>query len=442
MDPIAFARDTTPLPAAALHQARRCLLDLGGVGWGGAGLPMARIARDHAAGDLPGAVPLAFDTRMASPMGAALAAGMTIDALDGHDGFNPAKGHCGCGLLAGLIAVAPDDLPGAALLDLLARGYELASRLAIVQHASCPDYHTSGSWVAPALALLAGRIAGLDRDAMAHAAGIAEYHGPRSQMMRCIDHPTMVKDGSGQGAMVGVQAALLAARGFTGAPARTLTGAAWADLGRRWMIAEQYFKPYPVCRWAQPPVEAVLSLRADLRGPVTEIVIETFHESTRLATCHPATPEEAQYSTAFPVAIALARGGIGPADLHGAALHDPEVRRLAACLRFEESAEANALFPGTRIARARITAGGRNHVSDWHRPRWDAEAPPSDAELRAKFDAFTDGILPPARQRAVAATLWDPADARAVRDALRPALSASDRGDHSPSPSSTASSSA
>ena len=27
--------------------------------------------------------------------------------------------------------------------------------------------------------------------------GIAEYHGPRSQMMRCIDHPTMLKDGAG-----------------------------------------------------------------------------------------------------------------------------------------------------------------------------------------------------------------------------------------------------
>lgn len=31
--------------------------------------------------------------------------------------------------------------------------------------------------------------------------------------MRCIDHPTMVKDGSGWGAMAGVSAALLAADG-------------------------------------------------------------------------------------------------------------------------------------------------------------------------------------------------------------------------------------
>ena len=33
-----------------------------------------------------------FDGRTASAQGAALAAGMTIDSLDGHDGFNMAKG--------------------------------------------------------------------------------------------------------------------------------------------------------------------------------------------------------------------------------------------------------------------------------------------------------------------------------------------------------------
>ena len=47
----------------------------------------------------------------------------------------------------------------------------------------------------------------------------------RGQMMRCIDHPTMLKDGSGWGAMCGVSAAYLAADGFTGAPAVTVEDA-------------------------------------------------------------------------------------------------------------------------------------------------------------------------------------------------------------------------
>lgn len=50
--------------------------------------------------------------------------------------------------------------------------------------------------------------------------------------------------------MAGTSAVLLAQAGFTGAPAITVEQAPeyWADLGQRWLILEQYFKPYPVCR--------------------------------------------------------------------------------------------------------------------------------------------------------------------------------------------------
>jgi 2-methylcitrate dehydratase PrpD len=80
----------------------------------------------------------------------------------------------------------------------------------------------------------------LDRAQTREAIGIAEYHGPRGQMMRLVDQPTMVKDGSGWGTMAGVSAAYLAAEGFTGAPAVTVEGddAAdlWDDLGQTWRI--------------------------------------------------------------------------------------------------------------------------------------------------------------------------------------------------------------
>jgi 2-methylcitrate dehydratase PrpD len=84
---------------------------------------------------------------------------------------------------------------GKEFLLCLTLGYELACRTALAQHASVPDYHTSGAWVAVAVAGMAARLMRLDPAQTAHAMGIAEYHGPRSQMMRCIDHPTMLKDG-------------------------------------------------------------------------------------------------------------------------------------------------------------------------------------------------------------------------------------------------------
>lgn len=324
------------LPAAVRSQAKLCLLDLLGVGIGGSTTRLSKIICDHAVAEFGGGVPILFDARTASASGAALAGGMTIDALDAHDGWNPAKGHAGCGLLPGLLALAhvagEDD--GREILTCLALGYEYACRLAAALHGSVPDYHTSGAWVAVAVAGLGARLLKLGPDQTRHALGIAEYHGPRSQMMRCIDQPTMLKDGSGWGAMAGVSAALMAAKGFTGAPAITVeTGPkVWNDLGTRWLILEQYFKPYPVCRWAQGPVEAVLALKCAhglAARDIERIEITSFHEATRLAVNAPQTTEEAQYSTSFPCAIALVRDGITPADVNDAALSDPEILRLS-----------------------------------------------------------------------------------------------------------------
>ncbi len=190
------------------HQARRCLLDTLGVAAGGHGTRLSAIIRDHAALDMPGPAPMLFDSRSSSLSGAAMAAGMMIDSLDGHDGFNPAKGHIGAPLLPALLGFGHlASVSGKEFLVALVAGYELGSRVAIAQHASCPDYHTSGSWGAVAVAAAGSRLMGLDPDTMRHALGIAEYHGPRSQMMRCIDAPTMVKDGAGWGSHV---------RGFSG----------------------------------------------------------------------------------------------------------------------------------------------------------------------------------------------------------------------------------
>lgn len=411
MNPLRYIHRLTwaDLPADIRTQAELCLLDLLGVAIGGSTTRLSRIIRDHAAGQFAGAHPMLLDGRPASAAGLALAAGMTIDSLDGHDGYNPAKGHVGCGLFPAALALALEagQTDGAKFLATITMGYELGSRLGPALHASVPDYHTSGAWVAVAAAATGARLLGLDADQTAHALGIAEYHGPRSQMMRCIDHPTMLKDGSGWGAMAGVSAALLAQAGFTGAPALTLATPPdiWADLGSRWLIAEQYFKPYPVCRWAQSPIEAALALRAqhDLRSTdIAAIEVASFHEATRLATNAPETTEEAQYSTSFPTAVALVRGAVRPEDITDDALQDPEILRLSRAMTMIEDAEANAAFPHKRLGRVTLTLrDGTRLKSPLVTPKWDAEAPPTEAELRAKFHAFADPVIGEPRARAI-----------------------------------------
>ena len=200
--------DANTIPEEMLGLCRKWLLDLLGVAAGATDTRMSRIMRDHVAEHFaPGQrkVPMLFDGRLASPGGAALAGGITIDALDAHDGHKLTKGHVGCGVLPALLSFTQGEKlnDDRAFLASLVLGYEIGTRAGIALHRTACDYHTSGAWIAIAAAALGARSMGLDAAQTREAMGIAEYHGPRSQMMRVVDQPTMVKDGSGWGAMAG-----------------------------------------------------------------------------------------------------------------------------------------------------------------------------------------------------------------------------------------------
>lgn len=394
------------IPASSQHMARRCLLDLLGVAASGTQTRLSRIVRDYAQGQFGSngsGARLLFDKGSCSATGAALANGMTIDAIDAHDGFKPVKGHAGCGVLPALLAfheqVNGQDVSEAELLTGLVMGYEIACRAGFALHHSVSDYHTSGAWVALAAAAIGARILKLDREQTAHALGIAEYHGPRSQMMRCIDHPTMVKDGSGWGSMAGVSAALLAQSGFTGAPAITITEQVepWQDLASNWLINQQYFKPFPVCRWAQSAAIAALSLQRQYRfdpGEIEAVSIGSFHESVRLATALPDTTEEAQYSLPFPVAAALIHNKITVEEIDGAGLQDERVRTLSRSISLYEVDGYNAEFPQRRISEVKITLkDGRTLDSGPTEASGDPEIPLTDADINDKFMLFATPAL-------------------------------------------------
>lgn len=418
---IEFIHDTTwdDLPAEARLFARRCLLDTVGTGIAARQTELSRIIFDFAALAFGGrGAHLWLDGREVSPVGAALANAMTVDALDIHDGYKPTKGHAGAALVPALMACLPlgagAATSGRELLTALAVSYEIALRAGIALHATVCDYHTSGAWNALGCAALGARWLKSSAEATRHALGIAEYHGPRSQMMRCIDYPTMLKDGSGWGAMAGVSAALMAHGGFTGAPALTVEAPAvaelWADLGARWHISGQYFKPYAVCYWAQAAVHGALALQ-HAHGLTPEMIhrveVHTFHEATRLASRRPDSTEAAQYSLPFPVAAALVHGVLGPDQLSGPGLADPRVLRLAEAVTLVEAPEYNARFPAERLARVVIeTTAGARLESGERRPRWDVSAPPTDDDLLAKFRWLARTRLPEARAAALEQALW------------------------------------
>ena len=442
IDVAAFVRTLSfdVLPAEVVGQGKRCVLDLIGVAAGGSRMPAASIANTYAATQMTSRdaeARLLFDGRRASRAGAAFAGASTIDALDAHDGHVLTKGHAGVAALPALLAAIDGgaECGGAEFLTCLVLGYEIGTRAGIALHASTADYHCSGAWNALACAAIVGRLLHVDGARLREAIGIAEYIGPCGQILRVCSHPTMLKDGSSWGAHAGVTAALLARDGFTGAPALTVEDddvrSLWSDLGTRWRIREQYFKAYPVCRWAQPAIEAALGVQREhgfAADEIAHINIDTFSEAVALGSGRvvPETTDDAQYSLPYPVAAALVFGRLGGDEIVQTALADPRVRRLLDVMTLTEDREFSRRFPSARFACVEITLkNGRTFRSQPAEARGDPGNPLSDEELREKYFALASPVLGHVRaeriERVVNALPDNSALSTLLEDLLHPA---------------------
>ena len=400
------------IPEDALAVMRRSLLDTIGVAAIGTTTRISGIVKEFARTQMPAGVDssasrLLFSGITLSPAGAAMAGAFTIDSIDAHDGYSKVKGHAGSGIFPAVIAVIDDllrqgkEVSGQDLLVALTIGYEVGYRSGLCMHGTVPDYHTSGAWTAVGAAASAAYLLKLDQEQTRHALGIAEYHGPRSQMMRCIDHPTMLRDGVGWGAPSGVSAAYMAQLGFTGAPAITAEGEEakpyWDDLGERWEVNNTHYKAFPVCRWAHPAIDAVQDLMQDnnlVSGDIERARIKTFHYATRLAGHAPKSMDELTYALAYPFAIMAVHGEIGPKQLQESILHDEEVQRISLATELVDDDHYTKISTDKRWADVTLyLKDGRELQSDARTPRGDPDNPLSDKEISDKFHLLADDVI-------------------------------------------------
>ncbi|WP_338549711.1 MmgE/PrpD family protein [Roseovarius phycicola] len=413
-----------PIPDNALRHCSTLLIDTLGVAAGATVLEVGDIARDfavdfYAAGAPENAATILFDGRKASLPGAAWALATQIDNLDGHDGYNPTKGHIGCAVVPALFAFAETqpDLSGLDALRALVMSYEVAARAGLSLHATVSDYHTSGAWNALGVAALGCRLRGANTDQLRQAMGIAEYHGPRSQMMREIDNPTMLHDGSGMGALVGSSATLLSMRGFTGAPAITAeadeVAGYWADLEQNWTVAENYIKPYPSCRWGHAALDALRQVMQEnlnvTPDTVASIEVRTFDEAARLFAGMPDSTTQAQYSLQFVMAVMLKHGTVAPGHIAGQGLKDPQIAALVPKITAKATDQHNSRFPEGRWSDVEVVLHDGTRLQSEDTPASGGpDAWRSDTDIESKFHSFCEGRLSNDRTKAI----W------AMRDAL------------------------
>ena len=349
------------VPAEVAGRVSLLLADLAAVCVAGRPAPASLMAADHTAAVYPGDEAVALlDGRRTGAVGAAWANGVLANVLDMDDGHRLTKGHPGAVVIPAALAAAqladagPEELALAVLV-----GYEIAVRAGVALHGRDPSYHASGAWGSLGAAAAAARLLDLDEAQTGHALGLAEYHAPIAPIMRSVAEPQMTKDACAWGAALGVESALLAARGFTSLRPEYLE-ADCADLGSSWRVSELYVKAYPCCRWTQGAIRAAIEAtggRPLSPDEVDAVTIRTFAAADALARVVPTTTEEAQYSLVWPVATVIARGGFTVADVLGP-WDEPELEVLADKTEVVVDPDMTAAFPERRLTAVEVRLRG------------------------------------------------------------------------------------
>jgi 2-methylcitrate dehydratase PrpD len=272
--------DPAKAPADVVHETRRVLLDSLGCGLAGTTTDAGRIVAELLGSEHGPLEATIFGHGSASVASAAFANTVLINALD-HDAYGP-EGHVAPVAVAAALALAEaTDAGWSEVLAGLIAGLEVGGRIgSALRRFGLGATRTVGAvrghgHCVFAAAAAAGRVLHLTPKQMAHAFGIAGYSAnvPTLRKFFASAFPPMTKyDHLAAMSQAGIQAVLLAERGFTGDTEVLESeigfwrfsgsdGCDWqvlADqLGTRWSIREMHYKPFPALLTLIPAIQVI-----------------------------------------------------------------------------------------------------------------------------------------------------------------------------------------
>lgn len=364
-------------------QAQKCFLDLAGVLCAGAKNNSSKKAAEYVKGNYPtGNCTIMSTGKKANLIGAALANGMAVNALDMDDGYSLLRGHPGAGFFGALLSAAEySSCSYGEFLAALVVCYEVSIR----QGYSIRDFykwdHSSGCYSAFGTAAGVGRLLKLAKNQLEYALGISDFIAPLNPAKRSCSIPSMNKDGIYFGQHAGTQAVMMAKSGITGKNPVIFdkTYRPYLDsLGKKFYIFDLYIKFYSCCRWAHSPIQAVKSLIDEYKisgNDIKRVEVYSFGNAGTLYKCAPKNEDEAQYNIKYPIAAQIIFGECGPLESSTTKMLDERVAPMIEKIDFYHEPEYDKVFPKQRLSRVEIvTNDGKRLVSSAVEPRGDYNA--------------------------------------------------------------------
>jgi 2-methylcitrate dehydratase PrpD len=308
---------------------------------------------------------------------------------------------------------------GKDFLNALVLGVETECRIGNAVYPNHYDvgWHITGTAGAFGAAAAAGKILGLTEQQMVWALGLAASQpvGLRESFgsMNKSFNP-------GRAANNGLFAALLAARDYTSSEGMIEAKRGWANtistkqdyreitegLGQRYEAALNTYKPFACGIVIHPAIDAAIQLRnhnslnADMVDHIDLKVHPLVLELTGKKT--PQIGLEGKFSVYHSVAVAIIDGTAGERQYSDRAVRDPRV----IALRDKVSASMDPAIKPEQVDMTITLKDGRTLHKFIEHAIGSVEVPMTDQQLEAKFMDLADGILPPAKTRALMDACW------------------------------------
>jgi 2-methylcitrate dehydratase len=390
--------------------------------------PPVRAARRVALPVAEGGARLFGTLVRTTPDMAALVNGTMVRYLDMSDAHLRLSAAHPSDNIPGLMAIA--EITGASGKDLMlaiAISYEVQCTFCEFarSHEKGWDQSISG---APAAALAAGRLLGLDKKQLRDALALAVVPNISTFQTRSGEL-SMWKGAAGpNAARQGVFAALLAQAGMTG-PTDCYEGkyGLWQQtMGESYefpiprKLAKHPFalirtniKRYPVRDAIQVPIGAALRLRPKLRvEDIESLRVDTYAQHFGVAVkdqalWSPTTRETADHSLPFCIAVALIDGEVTPSTFERNRFLDKDTQALIKRMRVEFDPAFEKVAPATRSCRITATLKNGKTVSAEHRQTpEDMERGPTDEEFEEKFHTLASRTLDKETRNKMLDVLW------------------------------------
>ena len=408
------------IPAAAVREVKRYILDSVGCAYGGSTSKDLGIFLDYCksmGGAADGSI---FASEAKFPCAnAALLNSLMIRALDYNDIYwEEDPSHPSDLIPAALTPAEIMGRSGKELIVAIVLAYEFEMRMCEIAKPGIRErkwhHATLTAFVSP---LVAGRVLGLNTDQIVHAIGIS---GSRHATFGAVTagHLTMMKNTVDPLVVQsGVIAAELARRGYEGPAhvidgkeglAETITGGEWDIEGLIRGLGEDEprilrcsMKAFPTEALTHSPFSALLNILQEHKiaaAEIEEITIKTIARAADILSdpskYRPTTRETADHSLPYCVAALVLDGQLTPSQFTDERINAPDIREMIDRVKVVAEPRFEAMFPAKKPAAAIIrTRGGQSCEAEVEFPRGDYRNPLSDDALLEKFHSLADGKL-------------------------------------------------